>query len=121
MRQDPGEFMVEKGEEILPRSVGQRIPQELETGAARMLAAGYGLTFGALYTLLRPKGGSVLVDGVILGLANWATGYVGWLPAAGLMRPIWRQKASQAIAPVAQHALYGMAVVATYNWLQKRL
>ena len=48
----------------------RRIPPALETGAARMLAVGYGLTFGGLYTLLRPKGGSPFVDGVILGIVN---------------------------------------------------
>lgn len=121
MRQEPGPFMVERGEDVLPSTVRQRIPHGVETGAAQMLAAGYGLTFGALYTLVRPQGGSALVDGVLLGLANWATGYLGWLPATGLMPPIWRQKAPQAIAPIVQHALYGMAVVATYNWLRRRL
>jgi hypothetical protein len=49
----------------------------VETTAARMLAVGYGLTFGSLYALLRPKGGSPLVHGVILGIANWAAGYLG--------------------------------------------
>jgi hypothetical protein len=121
IRQDPGEFMVEKGKDVLPEPVRQHIPQEVETGAARLLAAGYGLTFGALYPMLRPQGGSPFVDGVFLGLANWATGYLGWLPAAGLMPPIWRQKAPQALAPIAEHALYGMTTVATYNWLRKRL
>jgi hypothetical protein len=121
IRQDPGEFMVEKGKDVLPDPVRQRIPQEVETGASRLLAVGYGLTFGALYTLLRPQGGPPFADGTLLGLANWATGYLGWMPAVGLMPPIWRQKAPQALAPIAEHALYGMATVATYNWLRKRL
>lgn len=120
MHQEPGAFMVEKGEEMLPDPVRQRIPQSVKTGAALSLAAGYGLTFGALYTLFRPQGGSAIADGVLLGLANWATGYVGWLPATGLMPPLWRQKAPQVIAPLVEHALYGMATVATYNWLRKR-
>ena len=67
--------MVKMGEEALPDSVRQRIPQVVETGAARMLAVGYGLTFGSLYTLLRPKGGSPLIDGTILGIAE--SGYWG--------------------------------------------
>ena len=54
LRQDPGEFMVKMGEEALPDSVRQHIPQVVETGAARMLAVGYGLTFGSLYTLSSP-------------------------------------------------------------------
>jgi hypothetical protein len=117
LRQDPGEFMVKAGEggplswapsavadagnEALPEPVRARIPQVVETGAARMLAIGYGLTFGGLYTLLRPQGGSAFVDGVILGIANWATGYLGWLPALRLMPPVWQQQAPQAIAPIA--------------------
>ena len=121
LRQDPGEFMVKMGEEILPDSMRQRIPQVVETGAARMLAVGYGLTFGSLYTLLRPKGGSPLMDGTILGIVNWATGYAGWLPALGLMPPVWQQKAPQAIAPIAAHALYGIITVAIYNWLRERV
>ena len=121
IRQDPGEMMVETGKEALPEPVRQHIPQVVETGAARMLAVGYGLTFGALYPLLRPKGGSPLVDGVLLGIVAWATGYLGWLPASGLMPPVWRQSAPQAVAPIAQHALYGIATVAMYDWLRARV
>jgi hypothetical protein len=121
MRQDPGEFMVETGEDALPDLVRQRLPPGVKTAAVRMLAVGYGLTFGALYTLFRPNRGSPLADGVLLGIATWAIGYLGWLPALGLMPPIWRQKAPQAIAPMVEHTLYGIATVATYHWLRKRV
>lgn len=121
IRQDPGEFLVEKGKQALPEQVHQRLPTVVEAAAARLLAAGYGLTFGVLYTLLRPQGGAPLVDGPALGIANWAAGYVGWLPAFGLMPPVWQQKAPQAIAPIAEHALYGVVTVATYNWLRERV
>jgi hypothetical protein len=121
LRQDPGEFMVKTAEEALPDPLRQRISQVVETGAARMLAVGYGLTFGSLYTFLRPKGGSLLVDGLILGIVNWATGYLGWLPALGLMPPVWRQKAPQVIAPIAEHVLYGIVTVAMYDGLQERV
>jgi hypothetical protein len=121
IRQDPGELMVETGKEALPELVRQHIPPVVDTGVAQMLAVGYGLTFGALYTLLRPKGGAPLVDGVLLGIATWATGYLGWLPATGLMPPVWRQSVPQAIAPIAEHALYGIATVAMYDWLRARV
>jgi len=90
-------------------------------GAAQTLAVGYGLAFGSLSTLLRPQGGSPFTDGVILGIANWATGDLGWLPALGLMPPVWQQKAPQAIAPIAEHALYGIITVAMYDWLRERI
>ena len=61
------------------------------------------------------------MDGVILGIANWAAGYLGWLPALGLMPPLWQQKTPQVIAPIAEHALYGMITVAMYDWLRERV
>jgi hypothetical protein len=121
IRQDPGEFMVETAEAALPAPVRRRIPPVVETGVARLLAVGYGLTFGALYAFFRPTGGPPLADGVILGGATWAAGYAGWLPVLGLMPPVWRQPASQAIAPIAEHVLYGIVAVAAYDWLRQRV
>jgi hypothetical protein len=117
LRKDPGDFMVERAERVLPRSVRRRVPESLEQGASRSLALGYGMTFGALYGALRPRGGPVLADGALLGLATWAAGYLGWLPATGLMPPVWKHEPLQAIVPAAQHALYGMAAVAAYDTL----
>lgn len=121
LRQHPGEFMVGKAQEVLPERVRDRIPEAAETAAAQALGVGYGLTFGALYAALRPRGGSPLLDGLMLGVAAWAAGYLGWLPAMGLMRPVWKQKTAQALAPAAEHAVYGMVTVGAYDWLQARL
>ena len=93
--EDPGQFMVEHAEAALPGRVRRAIPDWAETATARGLGLGYGLTFGALYAALRPRGGSVLAEGVALGLACWAAGYLGWLPAAGLMPPVDEQDPAQ--------------------------
>lgn len=121
LRQHPGEFMVEKAEETLPERVRDHIPDVAEKAVAQALGVGYGLAFGALYAALRPRGGSPLLGGLMLGAAAWAAGYLGWLPALGLMRPVWKQNAPQALAPAAEHAVYGMVTVAAYDWLQERL
>jgi hypothetical protein len=118
LRQDPGEFMVERAESVLPNRVRTHIPDAVGTAAARALAAGYGLTFGSVYATLRPRGGSALIDGAVLGVACWAAGYAGWLPALGLMPPVQRQRTPQAVAPVVEHVAYGMTTVAAYNWLR---
>jgi hypothetical protein len=118
LRQDPGEFMVEQAEGALSTATRESIPDWAETAAARGLGLGYGLTFGALYGALRPRGGSWLWNGVALGVATWAAGYLGWLPALGLMPPVWKQEPEQAIAPVVEHALYGMVTVAAYDAIQ---
>ncbi|HJT31311.1 MAG TPA: hypothetical protein VJ783_04625 [Pirellulales bacterium] len=120
LREHPGDFMVEKAEEALPARARRALPRSIETAAAQALGMGYGLTFGGLYAALRPRGGSPLQEGLLLGAAAWAAGYLGWLPALGLMRPVWKQTVPQALGPIAEHAVYGVATVAAYDWLQKK-
>jgi hypothetical protein len=117
MREDPGEFMVEQAEELLPEETREQLPATVETAAAKSLALGYGMTAGALYGALRPSGGNLLVDGTVLGLGVWAVGYLGWLPALGLMPPLQQQETEQVAGPIAQHIIFGVATVAAYGWL----
>ncbi|MBX6311314.1 MAG: hypothetical protein IRY99_00080 [Isosphaeraceae bacterium] len=121
LREEPGRFMVKKAEQALPELVRGRIPEAAERAAAGGLALGYGLAFGVLYALVRPQGGNPLVEGLALGTACWAVGYLGWLPALGLLPPVWEQRAPQALAPVAEHLVYGMTTVAAYDWLRRRV
>lgn len=121
IRQDPGQFMVEAAEYALPQGVRERIPRGVEKAAAGTLAIGYGVTFGALYGALRPAGGEPVRDGLALGVACWAAGYLGWLPAFRLMPPVWDQETPQAIVPAAEHLVYGVATVAAYNLLRQRV
>ena len=118
IRQEPGEFMVEQAEEVLPKNVGDHIPPSAEKAAAQMLGLGYGMTFGALYAAMRPRGGSPFVDGMVLGAVCWAAGYLGWLPASGLLPPAWKQSSKQVIAPLAEHLVYGATTVAAYDALR---
>ena len=74
------------------------------------------MTAGALYSALRPRPSNVLVDGAALGLGVWAVGYLGWLPALGLMPPIQRQETEQVAGPIVQHLIFGIATVAAYEW-----
>ncbi len=84
------------------------------------LAMCYGMTFGTLYAALRPERGDVLTKGAALGIATWAAGFLGWLPAAGLMPPPWRQNARQVTVPILTHVGYGLATAAAYEWLRDR-
>jgi hypothetical protein len=79
IREDPGEFMVDWAEEALPDSARRRIPEAAEKVAAGTLAMGYGLAFGALYGMVRPRGGNPAIEGLALGAACWAAGYLGRL------------------------------------------
>lgn len=121
MRQEPGEYMVERAESLLPERVRERVPDALETAAAQSTAMGYGATFGAIYGALNPREGSALVDGTVLGLAAWAAGYLGWLPALGLMPPVNDQEAGEVAGPIARHVIYGIATVAAYRGLRRAI
>jgi len=112
IRQEPGEFMIERIERALPSSIRTRIPEGAEKLGAKSLALGYGITFGAAYALVRRKPGNILVEGTALGLATWAAGYLGWLPATKLMPPVTQQKPQQIAAPIAQHIVFGIVAVA---------
>jgi hypothetical protein len=60
-------------------------------------------------------------DRFLTRAALGAAGYLGWLPALGLMPPVWEQEAPQAVVPAAEHLVYGVVTVAAYNWLRARL
>ena len=113
LKQDPGEFMVEH---TLPDSA----PDLVRKAAENSLRMGYGMTSGLLYALARPRGGNPLLEGALLGIAVWAAGYLGWLPATDLMPPITEHNAQQIAVPIVEHAIFGMAVVAAYDSVANR-
>ena len=119
MKGDPGKFMVEKAKSVLPEDTRQRVPEAVDKAAAKSLQMGYGMTSGMLYAACRPRGGSILIDGTILGVAVWAAGYLGWLPAADLMPPVTEHSAQQITVPIVNHALFGIAVVAAYDGMMR--
>jgi hypothetical protein len=120
LKQDPGVFMVDKAEDLLSRKSRRKIPRQAEAAAAQLLGFGYGLTFSWLYAAL-PGKRRLLLDGTGLGLLTWAAGYLGWLPATGLMPPIWEQKPKQVVPAVLSHVLFGIATVAGYTFLKTKL
>ncbi len=120
IKDDPGRFMINKAKLALPDAARPQLPPATEALLSKLLAAGYGITFGALYAALRQRSNRLLVEGALLGLATWAVGYLGWLPATGLMPPVWKHKSKQIAAPIAEHTFYGLATVAGYRWLKQR-
>jgi uncharacterized membrane protein YagU involved in acid resistance len=127
IRQHPGEFMVEKAEEAI-RKVGEKgeravekVPEKLEKATAQVLGIGYGLTFALIYAGARPKVRHMLAEGSALGLASWAAGYLGWLPATKLMPPVYKQKPVQVIGGIASHIAFGIVTAALYRELRRRL
>ena len=121
MRLEPGPYIVHQGQRLLPAKTWGSIPDQAEKAAAVSASFCYGSIFGALYGALRPRGGSAWSDGALLGLFCWAAGYLGWLPAAGLMKPVWKQKPGQIAGPIVEHALYGIAAVGAYDMIKEHV
>ena len=120
IKQNPGNFMVEKVEGRLPDKLRKNIPEPLEKAAAGSLAFGYGTTFGAIYGASRPEVKSVLLEGSALGLVTWAAGYLGWLPATRLMPPVVKQEPQQIVAPIISHVLFGIVTAGLYRLVGRR-
>lgn len=120
-KEEPGKFMVEKVESTLPDRTATRIPEGLEKISAKLLAFGYGATFGLLYGALDQKRKGIVLDGALLGIATWAVGYLGWLPAAGLMPPVWKQRAKKVLPNIGSHLVYGMTTTGIYSAVRNRI
>jgi hypothetical protein len=121
IEREPGEFMLNRVKHALPQKLQEHVPMKAEVVGGKLLGLGYGMTFGAIYAAARPKTQRAFLEGALFGLAAWASGYLGWLPGAKLMRPVWKHRPVQMILPVAEHALYGMATVTSYRWLKSQV
>jgi hypothetical protein len=110
----------------LTRRVG--VEDELDDGQHEALAwvshFGYGATMGAIYGLLDERVRRRLSEsirsvppvawdaaqGTAFGLLVWAASYMGWLPAAGIMKPATRRRGSRNALIVTAHVVYGAAL-----------
>jgi hypothetical protein len=115
IREDPGEFITRQAETTLLGEKGSEMPRAVHAGASKGLHFGYGASFGALYGLLSPRHRQVVIAGSLLGLATWAAGYLGWLPATGLMPAVTKQRPEQVAGPILTHLLFGIATAAGFE------
>lgn len=70
----------------------------------------YGATCGAVYAPLAGRLSlSPLVSGVSFGLAVWAGSYLGWLPAAGILRPATEHPMRRNALMIGAHVIWGAA------------
>jgi len=100
---------------IITDAVAESVPLPVrlmpERGPDRALAAhfAFGAATGALYGILasRTSGKPGIGSGFAFGLSVWATSYLGWVPAAGLMPPATRQPARRNAMMVAAHIVWG--------------
>jgi hypothetical protein len=73
--------------------------------------AAAGVPFPLLHRALAPRTPRPLL-GVVYALGVWASAYLGWVPAAGLMPPANRDRPGRPASMIAAHVVYG-AVLGT--------
>ena len=54
-------------------------------------------------------------------MVMWATGYLGWLPATGLMQPVTKQQRPQVMMPILHHIVFGIAAVGVLHGRRRAL
>jgi hypothetical protein len=121
VRGDPAEAIVSRLEEARGRPLGGA----LHARVARALPWAYGISWGGLLGLgvssLRLKTTrQTLLAGAGMGALAWAVGYVGWLPAMGLARPVKRQGAGHIATSLVTHVLFGVAAAIPIALIDQR-
>jgi hypothetical protein len=109
LKGNPAEYVVSKVEKLS----GGPLPPESHARAVKASPWIYGLAWaGALAGFARPlrmyKPLNAALAGAALGTLVWAADYLGWLPAAGLTKPITRQQPSRLASSLVGHVLFGV-------------
>jgi hypothetical protein len=109
LKGNPAEYVVSKAEKLS----GGPLAPETHARAVKASPWIYGLAWaGALAGAARPlrmhKPLNAALAGAALGTIVWAADYLGWLPAAGLTKPITRQPRSQLASSLVGHVLCGV-------------
>jgi hypothetical protein len=120
MARDPGDYVISRVEEL----AGGPLSPRARVRAARAMHWIYGLAWaGALAAFARPlkmhRPANALIAGAAMGALNWAAGFFGWLPRAGLIKPVRRERPSRTAASLLGHLGYGVLAAAPI-WAAER-
>lgn len=79
----------------------------------------YGAAAAIPYALIEDRiDASPAVKGAAYGLGLWAASYLGWLPAAGILRPATQHPAGRNLLMIGCHLIWGAATALTYESLK---
>jgi uncharacterized membrane protein YagU involved in acid resistance len=116
MSNDPAKAMVHTAERLT-----HELPKPVQKSAAMTLQTAYGTLFGLLYGLCRGRATDRSIrDGLALGSAVYAAGYLGWLPALRFTKPVWRQSFLEISGELWRHIAYGIATTSVYRLISQK-
>jgi uncharacterized membrane protein YagU involved in acid resistance len=71
----------------------------------------YGAAAGVVYSLTQDELElPTAVAAPAYGLLLWVAGYVGWMPALGILPRPWRQRTGDALVPVVAHLVFALGL-----------
>lgn len=94
-----------------------RAPQSARPTLTTVSHFGYGAATGALFGLMAPRGG--VLTGCAYGVAVWAASYLGWIPAAGILRPATVHPSDRNALMITAHLVWGAVTALTARELDR--
>ena len=112
-REMPPYRVVDRAAAVAAQSAeaGGQVEEEQRTVAMITSHTLYGVLGGVFYALIQDELElPAAIAGPTFGLALWAAGYLGWMPATGVLPEPWDQEAGDALTPVAAHLIFGLTL-----------
>lgn len=109
----PPREIVESG---LPAAVRGTLDEHGRQTATIAAHFGYGAATGALYALLRPRGG--LLSGAAYGVLVWVVSYFGIMPGLRILRPAHDHPGRRDALMIAAHLVWGSTLARTLRDLE---
>jgi hypothetical protein len=108
--EDPGEYVALR----IERLRGKPLPPNVHRAMVQGLHWAYGIGWASLLGMSASRripirtAKDALVAGTAMGTLVWAVGYVGWLPATHLAKPVHKQGAGHVVSSLLTHVAYGV-------------
>ena len=94
--------------ETLDAAGMQQIEEQHHNKATLAGHFGYGAVTGTLYPLVAKLPLPTMLKSMLYGVGVWAASYMGWLPAAGLLKAASKRPMARNALMVAAHAVWGL-------------
>jgi hypothetical protein len=110
MKGDPAEVLMRKAEKLARLRMRGRAREVVTTG----MRWAYGTSWGTLLGFAAPflkTWPQAISAGAAMGTVSWAATYGGFLPAAGITEPIYKQRPGGVASSLLSHVVFGIAAV----------
>ncbi|GAB2802694.1 hypothetical protein GCM10027040_33490 [Halomonas shantousis] len=99
---------------------GYRLTPGQHAGLSLTAHFAYGALFGAVYPLTFHHVKHPVLYGSGYGVAVWAAGYLGWIPAFKVLPPATRQPVNRRRMMIGVHLIWGAGTVLIGEYLARR-